>query len=103
MRVLREQGGQRLLDRAFRHPPRTTAAVLDPVALPGGRSSRRGRSPCPPATYDLETTFGAEDVTALTGKDGLARGWLGGRLGVGPLGLELRVATRRAAAVAAAL
>ena len=30
VRALRTRGGQRLLDRAFRHPPRTTAAVLDP-------------------------------------------------------------------------
>jgi hypothetical protein len=37
------------------------------------------------------------------GQDELARSWLGGRLGIGPLGLELRLATRDAAPLAAAL
>ncbi len=102
VRALRQRGGQRLLDRAFRHPPRTTAAVLDPSRYLAGDPPARTVS-LPARAYDLETTFGAEDLVALTGRDGLARGWLGGRLGVGPLGLELRLATRRAATVAAAL
>ena len=57
----------------------------------------------PAGSYDLVTTFGAEDLIALTGQDELARRWLGGRLGVGPKGLELRLATRDGASLAAAL
>ena len=102
VRALRARGGQRLLDRAFRHPPRTTAAVLDPARYLAGDPPARAVV-LPAATYDLVTTFGAEDLIALTGDNGLARGWLGGRLGVGPRGLELRLLTRGAAAVAAAL
>jgi hypothetical protein len=102
VRALRARGGQRLLDRAFRHPPRTTAAVLDPSRYLAGDPPAQP-VPLPAGAYDLETTFGAEDLVALTGRDGLARGWLGGRLGVGPRGLELRLATRRAATVATAL
>jgi hypothetical protein len=100
--ALRAQGGQRLLDRAFRHPPRTTAAVLDPARYLAGDPPPR-RVGLPPGTYALETTFGAEDLIALTGQDELARSWLGGRIGVGPRGLELRLVARRAASVASAL
>jgi hypothetical protein len=102
VRALRTRGGQRLLDRAFRHPPRTTAAVLDPSRYLAGDPPARAVS-LPAGRYDLVTTFGAEDLIALTGQDGLARSWLGGRLGVRPSGLVLRLATRRAASVAAAL
>jgi hypothetical protein len=102
VRALRERGGRRLLDRAFRHPPRTTAAVLDPSRYVAGDPPGQAVG-LPAGSYVLETTFGAEDLIALTGRDGLARWWLGGRLGVGPRGLELRLATRRAASVAAAL
>jgi hypothetical protein len=102
VRALRGRGGQRLLDRAFRHPPRTTAAVLDPARYLAGDPPAR-RVVLPQRRYALATTFGAEDLVALTGKDGLARGWLGGRLGIGPQGLQLRLATRGAEAVAAAL
>ena len=102
VRALRARGGQRLLDRAFRHPPRTSAAVLDPARYLAGDPLPR-RVALPPGTYRFSTTFGAEDVAALTGQARLARGWLGGRLGVGPRGLDLRLATRRAPALAAAL
>jgi hypothetical protein len=102
VQALRQRGGQRLLDRAFRHPPRTTAAVLDPVRYLQGDPPPQPVG-LPAGSYDLVTTFGAEDLIALTGQDALARAWLGGRLGVGPRGLELRLATRAAAAVAAAL
>lgn len=102
VQALRARGGQRLLDRAFRHPPRTTAAVLDPARYLAGDPPAREVS-LPSGSYDFATTFGAEDLVALTGRDALARAWLGGRIGVGPLGLELRLATTRAAAVAAAL
>jgi hypothetical protein len=102
VKALRARGGQRLLDRAFAHPPRTTAAVLDPARYLAGDPPARA-VPLPVGSYAFTTTFGAEDVAALTGQDALARGWLGGRMGVGSGGLELRLATRSAAAVAAAL
>jgi hypothetical protein len=102
VRALRDRGGQRLLDRAFRNPPRTTAAVLDPDRYLAGDPPARDVT-LPAGTYGFATTFGAEDVAALTGRNGLARGWLGGRLGLGPRGLDLRLATRRAAPLAAAL
>ena len=102
VKALRARGGQRLLDRAFAHPPRTTAAVLDPARYLAGDPPPQAVS-LPPQSYAFTTTFGAEDVAALTGKDALARGWLGGRMGVGANGLELRLATRAAAEVAAAL
>lgn len=102
VRALRARGGQRLLDRAFRHPPRTTAAVLDPARYLAGDPPPQPVA-LPAGTFTFSTTFGAEDLVALTGRERLARGWLGGRLGVGPSGLHLRLATRGAAAVAAAL
>ena len=64
---------------------------------------RRGPCACPPGRYRFATTFGAEDLVALTGQDGLARSWLGGRMGVGRRGLELRLATRARRPRAAAL
>jgi hypothetical protein len=102
VKALRARGGQRLVDRAFRHPPRTTASVLDPARYLAGDPLPRAVG-LPAARYRFKTTFGAEDLVALTGKPGLARSWLGGRLGVGERGLDLRLATRRAASVAAAL
>ncbi len=85
VRALRARGGQRLLDRAFRHPPRTTAAVLDPARyLAGDPPAQAVRLPA--ARYRFATSFGAQDLVALTGERRLARGWLGGRLGVGPRG-----------------
>jgi hypothetical protein len=102
VRTLRARGGQRLLDRAFRNPPRTTAAVLDPARyLAGDPPARAVRLPA--GSYRFATSFGAEDLVALTGNRSLARTWLGGRMGVGRTGLELRLAVRRAGAVAAAL
>jgi len=102
VRALRARGGQRLVDRAFRHPPRTTAAVLDPARYLAGDPLPQAVR-LPRGTYRFSTTFGAEDLVALTGGEGLARTWLGGRLGVGTRGLDLRVAARNAASVAAAL
>ena len=85
VRALRARGGQRLLDRAFRHPPRTTAAVLDPARyLAGDPPPQAVRLPA--ASYRFATSFGAQDLVALTGERRLARGWLGGRLGVGRAG-----------------
>ncbi len=102
VRALRERGGQRLVDRAFRNPPRTSAAVLDPARYLAG-DPRPQTLRLPPGKYVFATTFGAADLIALTGEEGLAHGWLGGRLGVGPRGLDLRLATRGAGAAAAAL
>jgi hypothetical protein len=76
--------------------------VLDPARyIAGDPPPRKVRLPA--GSYALETTFGAEDLIALTGQDELAHSWLGGRIGVGPRGLELRLVARRAASVAAAL
>jgi hypothetical protein len=102
VRALRARGGQRLLDRAFAHPPRTSAAVLDPARFIAGDPPPQA-VPLPVGAFTFTSTFGAEDVAALTGQDALARGWLGGRLGVSQRGLDLRLATRGAAALAAAL
>jgi hypothetical protein len=102
VRALRARGGQRLLDRAFRNPPRTTAAVLDPARyLAGDPPPQAVRLPA--GSYRFATSFGAEDLAALTGKRSLAHTWLGGRMGVGRAGLDLRLATRGAAQVEAAL
>ena len=102
VQALRARGGQRLLDRAFTHVPRTTAAVLNPARyLAGDPPAQAVR--LPPGRYTFTTTFGAEDVASLSGKAAVARGWLGGRLGVGAAGLDVRLRTRAAASVAAAL
>ncbi|MDX6600442.1 MAG: hypothetical protein QOE87_4329 [Gaiellales bacterium] len=102
VRALRARGGQRLLDRAFRNPPRTTAAVLDPARyLAGDPPPQAVRLPA--GSYRFATSFGAEDLVALTGEGSLGRFWLGGRMGVGRRGLDMRLATRGAASVAAAL
>ena len=77
VRALRARGGQRLVDRAFRNPPRTTAAVLDPARYLAGDPPPQAVR-LPGARYRLATTFGAEDLVALTGQEGLARSWLGG-------------------------
>ena len=45
MRALRARGGQRLLDRAFRNPPRTSAAVLDPARYLAGDPPAAPRAP----------------------------------------------------------
>jgi hypothetical protein len=102
VRALRARGGRRLLDRAFAHPPRTSAAVLDPARFIAGDPPPRA-VPLPAGTFTFTSTFGAEDVAALTGQDALAKGWLGGRLGLSRRGLDLRLATRAATDVAAAL
>jgi hypothetical protein len=76
--------------------------VLDPSRYLAGDPAPRAVG-LPARSYAFATTFGAEDLAALTGQPALARGWLGGRLGTGPGGLDLRLATRGAAPVAAAL
>jgi hypothetical protein len=102
VRALRARGGRRLLDRAFAHPPRTSAAVLDPARFLAGDPPARAVA-LPGGVFTFTTTFGAEDVAALTGRSELGRAWLGGRLGLSRRGLDVRLATRSAGRVAAAL
>jgi hypothetical protein len=81
--ALRAGGGEAAVDRAFRHPPRTTAAVLDPARFVAGDPAAAAVAvPAPPAGYRraIDTTFGAEDLVALTGDSSLASVWRGGRI-----------------------
>ena len=88
VRALRARGGQPLLDRAFRHPPRTTAAVLDPDALSGGRSATARGAPAgralPPG--DVLRSRGHRRADGWRGpREGLAgRAHGRGRAGPGP-------------------
>ena len=91
VRALRAHGGQRLLDRAFAHPPRTTAAVLDPARyLAGDPPAQAGRAAG--RQLPLHDHVRSRGRGRADRDDGLARGWLGGRLGVGARGLDLRLA-----------
>ena len=103
VRALRARGGQRLLDRAFRHPPRTTAAVLDPARYLAGDPPPRRVVRLPARELPLR------DVVRRRGpgradREARARARLAGRAPGGRRqGLDLRLATRAAAAAAAAL
>jgi hypothetical protein len=108
--ALRARGGEPLVNRAFRHPPRTTAAILTPGRYlagdpPGVAVSLPGPSPGEHRT--LRTTFGAGDLDALTGQVPVARLWLGGALAVdrgpGHRALWLRLAAHAPRRLAAAL
>jgi hypothetical protein len=108
--ALRTRGGERLVNRAFRHPPRTTAAILSPARYLAGDPPAVAVGlpvPGPGERRTLRTTFGAGDLDALTGQIPVARLWLGGALAVdrspGHRGLWLRVAARAPRRVAAAL
>jgi hypothetical protein len=108
--ALRQRGGERLVNRAFRHPPRTTAAILFPARyLAGNPPGVAVAVPAPHAgeRRTLRTTFGAGDLDALTGEIPVARLWLGGVLAVdrapGHRALWLRVAASAPRRVAAAL
>jgi hypothetical protein len=81
--ALRARGGEALVGRALRAPPRTTAAILDPPRyLAGDPPAVRVSAPAVPrgGRRLVDTTFGAEDLVALTGDSALARRWRGGRL-----------------------
>jgi hypothetical protein len=81
--ALRARGGDALVGRALRTPPRTTAAILDPARYLGGDPPAvRVAVPSVPrgGRRLVDTTFGAEDLLALTGDKSLAARWRGGRL-----------------------
>jgi hypothetical protein len=80
---LRRRGGQRLLDKAFRHPPKTTAAVLDPARyLAGDPPAVAIKSGSPPRGWrrTISTTYGAGDLSDLTDNQDVTKEWRGGRL-----------------------
>ncbi len=92
--ALREAGGEARVNHAFRHPPRTTAAIVNPQRyLHGDPPAARLAVPKPAAGLEreLETTFGAEDVYGLTGSDALAGSWRAGVLVVDRDGRERRL------------
>jgi hypothetical protein len=83
VQTLRAAGGERLVNAAFRAPPRTTASVLDPSRYLDGDPAALTPPPPPLAAGArrlIDTTFGAEDVAALTGSDAAAATWRGGRI-----------------------
>ena len=92
--ALREAGGEARVNRAFRHPPRTTAAIIDPQRyLHGDPPPAQLAVPKPAAgsARELETTFGAEDLYGLTGSNELAGTWRAGVLVVDRVGRERRL------------
>ena len=85
IQALRRDGGQAAVDRAFRQPPRTTAAILDPERyLDGDAPAVKVQlpPPAPGAKRVLREAFGAEDLAALTGERDLAGSWRGGEVAV---------------------
>jgi hypothetical protein len=109
--AVRARGGEALVGRALRQPPRTTAAILDPARyLAGDPPAAHVAVPAVPrgARRILDTTFGAEDLVALTGDGTLAARWRGGRIVVdrtaaGGTRTRLLLAVRRPVEVGAAL
>jgi hypothetical protein len=92
--ALREAGGEARVNRAFRHPPRTTAAILIPGRyLHGDPPAAHLAVPQPAAGLEreLETTFGAEDLYGLTGSEELAGSWRAGVLVVDSSGRQRRL------------
>ena len=80
---LRRRGGQRLVDNAFRHPPRTTAAVLDPTRYLAGDPPASAVKPAsPPRGWHrtISTTYGAGDLGDLTDSQDLTKEWRGGQM-----------------------
>ena len=108
--ALREQGGRTAVDRAFRDPPRTTLAIMQPERYVSGRDAPVAVS-MPAARAGMrrvvDTTFGASQLWALTGDHAVAVSWHGGRVTVDRRGrrgtLTLRITTSDPRAVAAAL
>jgi hypothetical protein len=109
IQALRAAGGEAAVNAAFRRPPRTTASVLDPTRyLEGDPAAEHVPVPAAPpgARRVIDTTFGAEDLVALTGESRLAGSWRGGRIVLDrgpPDRVTLAIATSQPAAVAAAL
>jgi hypothetical protein len=94
VQALREAGGEARVNRAFHHPPRTTAAIIDPKRyLHGDPPPAKLKVPKPAdgVERELETTFGAEDLYALTGSNDLAATWRAGVLVVDRAGGEGRL------------
>ena len=89
--ALRARGGARLVDQAFRTPPRTTLAILDPSRFPD-----RDGSPVtfakPKGRSALDEVFGAADVQALLDSASIATAWRGGRITLRPHDLVLQLA-----------
>ena len=108
--ALRERGGQELLDQAFRDPPKTTLAILEPDRYGTDRDTARqipaGR---PPYRWErvLDETFGAADVYAMTDDRGLGTAWRGGRITVDRSdnagAVQILIESERAADTAAGL
>lgn len=83
VKAVRADGGERAVDRAFRHPPRTTLAIMKPELYLRGRDAPEpvAAPPTVPGSRRVfNTTFGAADLWALIGDESLAETWLGGRI-----------------------
>ncbi len=98
--ALRADGGQAAVDRAYRNPPRTTLAIMEPQRyIDGQDGSVSLPAAAPPAQGQrvLTATFGASEVWALTGDHSLALTWRAGRATVDRSGdegtLTLTIAT----------
>jgi hypothetical protein len=91
---LRRRGGQRLVDKAFRAPPRTTAAVLDPARyLAGDPPPVAIKLAAAPRGWKrtISTTFGAADLSDLVGNADATQEWRGGRLALDANGRRRRL------------
>jgi hypothetical protein len=97
VQALRQEGGQALVDRAFRDPPDTTLAILEPDLYIDGKE-RTVAVDVPPAARGarraFDAAFGAADVLGLTGDRDLALTWRGGRIAVDRNGRQGRVVLR---------
>ena len=109
VKELRARGGRKLVDRAFRNPPKTTAAILDVrrylAGNPGPLAVTLPR-PVAGARRVIDTTYGAAEILALTGNRSLASGWNGGRLSLDRAGnrriLSIRLRANNAKQIGAA-
>ena len=107
--ALRRRGGSAAVDAAFRRPPRTTLAILDPQRyLSGDVAAAPAPLPRPRAGARrvLATTWGAAEIDNLTGTRSLALSWRGGRVAVdlvsGKPVLRIHVVSTRPLALARA-
>jgi len=110
VRAVRDAGGEDAVDRAFRTPPRTTLAIMDPQRYLSGRDAPVA-VPVPPVEPGsrrvFDTTFGAADVWALIGDRRVAESWRGGRITVDRIGnrrqMHLAIVAESPGVLAAAL